>query len=70
MGSICPVNILNKKELKQMEKYMKIIVEKLNYIGVLYAGVMKTSNGIYILEFNCRFGDPEAQVILSLLNNH
>ncbi len=68
MGSICPVNILNQEELKQMEKYMKIIVEKLNYVGILYAGVMKTSNGVYILEFNCRLGDPEAQVILSLLN--
>ena len=39
------------------------------YQGILYAGLMLTKAGIKTLEFNCRFGDPEAQIIVSLVKS-
>ena len=70
MGAICPVNILTTNELIEVKNHMDKVVKKLNYKGVLYAGLMKTKDGVYFLEFNCRFGDPEAQVILNLLDSN
>jgi phosphoribosylamine---glycine ligase len=74
MGVYAPAPIAN---LKLMERVQKEVLEKaiaclnskgIDYRGVLYAGLMIAPNGDFkVLEFNCRFGDPETQVILPLL---
>ncbi len=69
MGAYAPVkhNISN-DELKQIKSWMDLIVQHTSYKGILYMGLLKTTNGFNVLEFNCRFGDPEAQVLLELLD--
>ena len=43
--------------------------EGLPLTGVLYGGLMKTAQGIKVIEFNARFGDPETEVVLPLLES-
>ncbi len=73
MGAYAPAPIFTKGLLQEaIEKVLQPAVDGLRnegrtFVGVLYAGLMLTSNGIRTLEFNCRFGDPETQVVLPLL---
>ncbi|MBW2996210.1 phosphoribosylamine--glycine ligase [Candidatus Woesearchaeota archaeon] len=72
MGAYSPAPILDGLEEEMEEKIIKpflngIKQEGIEYKGVLYVGLMKTKDGLKILEFNCRFGDPETQVILPRL---
>lgn len=69
MGAYAPASVLDSYELEEVRQHMLKVVKELNYIGVLYAGIMKCDSNIYFLEFNCRFGDPEAQVLLNLLDS-
>ncbi len=73
MGAISPSPHITKKLTNEIMK--KIILPTIKgmrkenniYEGILYAGIMLTNKGPKLIEFNCRFGDPEAQVILPLL---
>lgn len=73
MGAYAPAPIFTADLLNEaMESVLKPAIQGLKnegtlFVGVLYAGLMLTQNGIRVLEFNCRFGDPETQVVLPLL---
>lgn len=73
MGAYAPAPVMTDKLNKEV--YDKILVPTIRamkkegrpFKGCLYAGLMITKEGPKVVEFNCRFGDPETEVILSLL---
>lgn len=73
MGAYTPVSHLPQSAIDEaMEKVMRpickaMMTEGRNYQGVLYGGLMLTKSGVKTIEFNCRFGDPETEVILQAL---
>ena len=73
MGAYAPAPIFTVYLMREaVESILKPAIDGLRkegtpFVGVLYAGLMLTQNGIYALEFNCRFGDPETQAVLPLL---
>ncbi|XP_055591087.1 trifunctional purine biosynthetic protein adenosine-3 [Uranotaenia lowii] len=73
MGAYCPCPIIKSHELEIISREVLqravdgLRKEGIKYNGILYAGMMLTPSGPKTLEFNCRFGDPETQVILPLL---
>ncbi|XP_027490133.1 trifunctional purine biosynthetic protein adenosine-3 [Corapipo altera] len=75
MGAYCPAPQISKDLLQQIrDTVLQKTVDGMRkegvpYLGVLYAGLMLTKDGPKVLEFNCRFGDPECQVILPLLKS-
>lgn len=75
MGAIapnpyCTKEVLLEFEKKIMEPTLKGIKnEKLDYVGIIFFGIMINETGVYLLEYNVRMGDPETQVVLPLLEN-
>jgi phosphoribosylamine--glycine ligase len=70
MGAFSPANNWNKKlqskfETEIMQPLLRGFMQKeITFHGLLYPGLIITSEGARVLEFNCRFGDPETQALL------
>ena len=75
MGAYSPTPVVSDKMLATIERDVLVpavdglVREGIDYKGVLYAGLMLTTNGPKVLEFNCRFGDPETQPIMMRLQS-
>ena len=73
MGAYSPVPLITDEDITySLEKIMKpvaagMVAEGCPFKGVLYGGLMKTPDGVKVIEFNCRFGDPETEVVLPRL---
>jgi phosphoribosylamine--glycine ligase len=70
MGVYSPVPMLTRRLLRQIEQHVLIPTldgmrrDELEFRGVLFVGLMLTAQGPRVLEYNCRFGDPEVQACL------
>jgi phosphoribosylamine---glycine ligase len=75
MGAYAPVSIATPELVERIEREIlrptvaAMAQEGHPFRGLLYAGVMVTPEGPKVVEFNCRFGDPETQVVLPLLRS-
>jgi phosphoribosylamine--glycine ligase len=75
MGAYSPAPFLSAAELEKTAKQIMnpwlrgCAAEGIDFHGILYPGVMLTKDGPKVLEFNARFGDPETQVYMTLLEN-
>lgn len=74
MGAYAPAPFVSDKLQRQIDKEIieptlsGMINEAIDYHGVLYINIMITNNGPKVIEYNVRFGDPETQVLLPLLD--
>ena len=75
MGAYSPTPVVTEQMLRDIERTILVqtvdglVREGIEYKGVLYAGLMLTSHGPKVLEFNCRFGDPETQPLMMRLKS-
>jgi phosphoribosylamine---glycine ligase len=75
MGAYSPTPVVTDALLRQIERDILVpavdglVREGIEYKGVLYAGLMLTPSGPRVLEFNCRFGDPETQPLMMRLQS-
>ncbi len=75
MGAYSPASIMTDERLSEVKELVfRRTIDELKrrgiiYKGIMYAGLILTDDGVKVLEFNCRFGDPETQVVVPRIKN-
>src|SRR5207302_10622805 len=70
MGAYCDAGILNEEQTREiLDRIIYPTVEETRFTGFLYAGLMITTEGPKVLEFNVRLGDPETQAMMHRLES-
>jgi phosphoribosylamine--glycine ligase len=75
MGTIAPLPEISNKQLEEIKKTIVLPAIKglkkrgMPFVGCLYPGLMMTKDGPKVIEFNCRFGDPEMESYMRLLDS-
>ncbi len=75
MGAYTPVEYVSDEDMRTVEK--EIVIPTVNglrsdgidFTGIIYFGLMKTDDGVKVIEYNTRFGDPEAEVLLESMTS-
>ena len=76
MGAYSPAPLLTEDSLYKIKKEIieptinELIKRMIDYKGVIYFGLMITKSGPKVIEYNCRFGDPECQTIMPLMDQN
>jgi phosphoribosylamine---glycine ligase len=75
MGAVSPVPFVDKKMMQKVEKRIikptiaGIASENIDYQGIVFIGLISVGGEPFVIEYNCRFGDPETEVIIPRMKN-
>jgi len=75
MGAYTPVEYVGEEDMRYVEEHIVLPTvtglkdDGIDFTGIIYFGLIKTDDGVKVIEYNTRFGDPEAEVLLEAMNS-
>ncbi|MBN2859770.1 MAG: phosphoribosylamine--glycine ligase, partial [Sphaerochaetaceae bacterium] len=75
MGAYTPVEYVSEEDMRYVEEHIVLPTviglqdDGIDFTGIIYFGLMKTDDGVKVIEYNTRFGDPEAEVLLEAMTS-